>query len=223
MKKAPHNHETALLRDQGRWEEITHAFGKGDKHLKVATYYGYDGASGDAQRCRLNEDHVGRAVIQMLEQGDTPYLLCGDFNIAPENSTVISSLIAKGVLIDVLDAFGHGQQCTFSSEGQPQKDDDGPGKTRIDTILANRAAFPMIIDSGPKWELCISDHVPLEVSWISEGTGHKLSHRDSSRHFRSSSGQKRRDRKRSRGETQRGTRAGKTLKPDSKELSVEAI
>ena len=38
-KKANGNAETAILRDQGRWEEVVQALGQGDKHLKVASIY----------------------------------------------------------------------------------------------------------------------------------------------------------------------------------------
>ena len=54
-KKAPCNVDIAILRGQGRWEEVLHALGKGSKHLKVASLYGYDGAATDGERFRLNE------------------------------------------------------------------------------------------------------------------------------------------------------------------------
>lgn len=163
IKQAPHNADTAILRDQASWEEILHAIGKGDQHLRIATLYGYDGASGYAQRFRLNEDHIGRALIRMLEQGDAPYLLCGDFNISPQQSPAIAGLIAKGVLVDVPSAYGHGEQHTFSTDGTPLKGVEGKGRTRIDTILANKAAFPMVVECNLRWDLCLSDHVPVEV------------------------------------------------------------
>ena len=80
-KRATGNSETAILRDQGRWEEVLHALGTSDKHLKVASLYGYDGAASDGERFRLNEDLINTALARLLEAGDTPYLLCGDFNI----------------------------------------------------------------------------------------------------------------------------------------------
>ena len=72
IKKAPHDHDTALLRDQGRWEEVTQAIGTGNRHVKIASLYGYDGASGNAERFKLNEDLLGKALLKMLETGDTP-------------------------------------------------------------------------------------------------------------------------------------------------------
>ena len=164
-KKAQNSAETAILRDQGRWEEVLRTLGKGNKHLKIASLYGYDGAATDGERFRLNEDLIGRALIRMLEGGDTPYLICGDFNITPQQSPAIASLIAKGLLIDVPHAFGLGGQHTFSHHGKspPQEGVEGKGRTRIDTILANKAAFPLITDCKCRWDILLSDHVPIEV------------------------------------------------------------
>ena len=39
-KKAQNSAETAILRDQGRWEEVLRALGRGNKHLKIASLYG---------------------------------------------------------------------------------------------------------------------------------------------------------------------------------------
>ena len=53
----------------------------------------------------------------LLEVGDAPYFLAGDFNINPSESGVIKILVAKGLLIDVSTAFGHGSQHTFARDG----------------------------------------------------------------------------------------------------------
>ena len=42
------------------------------KHLKVASLYGYGGAATDGVRFRLNEDLISRALVWLLEAGDTP-------------------------------------------------------------------------------------------------------------------------------------------------------
>ena len=111
----------------------------------------------------MNEDHIGRALISMLEQGDTPYLLCGDFNITPQQSPAIVGLIAKGVLVDVACAYGYGRQHSFRTDGTPLKGVEGKGRTRIDTILANTAVSPMVVECNLRWDLGLSDHVPVEA------------------------------------------------------------
>ena len=105
-KRAPLSIDTAILRDQGRWEEVLRALGKCNKHLKITSLYGYDGAAGNGERFRLNEDLIGRALARVLEAGDTPYLLCGNLNITPQQSPAIAGLIAKGNLADVPHALG---------------------------------------------------------------------------------------------------------------------
>ena len=101
----------------------------------------------------------------MLEAGDTPYIICGDFNINPQQSPAIAGLMAKGMLIDVPQAFGLGGQHTFChhAKGPPKEGIEEKGRTRIDTILANKAAFPLITDCKCKWDILLSDHVPIEV------------------------------------------------------------
>ena len=102
-------------------------------------------------------------MIRLMEAGDTPYLLCGDFNITPQQSPTIASLIAKGILVDVPQAFGLGSQHTFSHNEPPKEGVEGKGRTRIDTILANKAAFPLITDCTIRWGKLNSDHTPIEV------------------------------------------------------------
>lgn len=164
-QKAVGDADAAILRDQGRWEEVLHALEKGNKHLKVASIYGYDGAATDGERFRLNEDLICRALVKLLETGDTPYLLCGDFNITPQQSPAIARLLARGILVDVPHAFGLGEQHTFCMHaiGQPLEGVEGEGRTRIDTILANKAAFPLITECRVRWDILLNDHAPIEV------------------------------------------------------------
>ena len=109
---------------------------------------------------------ISTALIRLIEVGDTPYVLCGDFNTNPQQSPAITGLISKGMLIDVQDAFGLGGQHTFSSHanGPPLEGVEGKGRTRIDTVLTNKAAFPLIKDCKIRWGLLPSDHAPIEVT-----------------------------------------------------------
>ena len=162
-KKAAFDADAAILRDQGRWDEITQAIGNGKKHLKMSSLYGFGGASGDGERFRLNEDLIGRALCKLIEAGDTPYLICGDFNIVPQESPAIARLIAKGLLVDVPYAFAQGEHPTIRPDGAPQEGEKGKGRIRIDSVLANRAAFALVVACKLRWDLCLSDHVPIEV------------------------------------------------------------
>ena len=101
----------------------------------------------------------------MLEAGDTPYVICGDFNINPQQSPALAGLIAKGILVDVPHAYGLGGQHTFChhAKGPPKEGVEEKGRTRIDTILANKAAFPLIKECRCRWDILLSDHVPIEI------------------------------------------------------------
>ena len=103
--------------------------------------------------------------MKLLEASDTPCLVCGDFNITPQQSLAIAGLIARGILVDVPHAFGPGEQHTFCMHaiGQPQEGVEGNGRTRIDTILADKAAFPLITECKIRWDILLSDHAPIEV------------------------------------------------------------
>ena len=61
------------------------------------------------------------------------------------------------------DAYGLGGQHTFSHNEPPKEGVEGKGRTRIDTILANKAASPLVVDCKIRWEKLLSDHVPIEV------------------------------------------------------------
>ena len=89
----------------------------GTRHIRVASIYGYDGASHDEQRYQLNEKRITMAIIRMLTKGELPYFLCGDFNVKPEASEAIQRALDKGVLIDVPAEQGYRNQPTFIRDG----------------------------------------------------------------------------------------------------------
>ena len=66
-KQAAAAFETAVLRDDARWDEVVVAVGNGNKHIHHAAIYGYDGAASEAERYRLNEDLLARSMLRMLE------------------------------------------------------------------------------------------------------------------------------------------------------------
>lgn len=78
-------------------------------------------------------------------------------------SPTIAALIQKGLIIDVPTAHGLGGQSTFSADGLPQQGVEGKGRMRIDSIFANKAAFALISHCRYRWDLCCSDHVPIEI------------------------------------------------------------
>ena len=159
--------------------------GTSDKHLKAASLYGYDGAASDGERFRLNEDLISRALVRLLEAEDTPYLICGNFNINPQQSPAITGRINRGILVDVPCACELREQHTFSTNanGPPQQGVEGKGRARIDTVLANKAAFPLIKECKIRWGLFISDHAPIEVVMDVQRYGAKITTPKMQHHF----------------------------------------
>lgn len=134
----------------------------GKLHLIHGNLYGYDGASTNAQQKQQNEDLIGQAILRMLEVGDVPYFLSGDFNAHPDESDTIKPMIAKGLVVDIPAAFGHGEKHAYAREG-PAEGLQGPGRTRIDTVLTNKAGFALVENCRMRWDLLCSDHVPIQV------------------------------------------------------------
>lgn len=162
-KKCIETQEFALLRNEGRWEEVTVSMEDGHQHVHHATIYGYDGATNCGATHRRNEDMIARALARLLEVGDVPSFLAEDFNIDPHESATIKSLLSRGLIVDIPAAFGLGQQHTFAREG-PVEGEEGEGRTRIDTVLTNQAGFAMVHDCKMGWDILNSDHAPTTVT-----------------------------------------------------------
>ena len=137
-KEAADNFQTAELRDDSRRQEVVVAVGDGNQHVHHATIYGYDGASSEAEKYRLNEDLIGRSILRMFEVGQTPYFISGDFNIDPAESNIMKAMVQKGLVIDVPAAHLMHEQPTFHRKG-PMEGVQGKGMTRIHIVLMNAA------------------------------------------------------------------------------------
>ena len=71
-------------------------------------------------------------------------------------------MMTKGFICDLPAAFGLADQHTFCKTG-PKEGVEGKGRTRIDSILSNRAATALATNCRLRWELLQSDHVPVEI------------------------------------------------------------
>ena len=60
--------------------------------------------------------------------------------------------------------FGLAEQATYSINGSEiEKGMKGKGKTRIDTIFANKAGATLVKACRLRWDLVVYDHVPIEL------------------------------------------------------------
>ena len=99
----------------------------------------------------------------MLVAGDVPYYIGTDMNIDPAKSEILKRAMDCGLVIDVPAQFAHGNQPTYDRDGQ-KEGRIGPGRTRIDTILANKAGAAMVKTCKLRWDLTPVDHVPIEIT-----------------------------------------------------------
>lgn len=97
-----------------------------------------------------------------------PYIVGTDLNSTPEASPVARRFMDSRRVIDVPAAFGLGHQHNFAAKG-PEKDAEGPRRTKIDTMFANSAAMALITCCTLEWELVLHDHVPIKVMLSTEG------------------------------------------------------
>ena len=154
------------LRSTGRWEEVFVPATKSTSHLAIANIYGVARASSDNRCYKENEAPMAKAIRRMIEVGDIPCLLIGDFNINPSESNAIASAVEAGIVVDV------GYAARESKEAEATYRRDGPFEgmlqqeshvSRIDGILANIPAANAVKHFALRWDLVVSDHVPLEV------------------------------------------------------------
>lgn len=141
-----------ILSDEARWHEAAVAVDDGSRHISNASFYGTSGASSDAEKFRRNEELLTRALTKMLEVGQVPYFLAADLNVQVEQSPTLQRLTNKGLVIDVPAAYGFAEQHNFCQSG-PLQGVEGPGRTRIDCVLANRAAFAITCMCESRWDL----------------------------------------------------------------------
>ena len=162
------------LWETGRWTKVRCLVANGKGAITCANIYGISGSASDLRKKKQNENILEAALVDMIQAGDEPYFIVGDFNVALEDSSAVSSAIEAGLAIDVghtwatnarEDETGNIWKCpdpTFSHD-TPMPGMKGPGVSRIDAILANPSGAAMIVDFSPRWDLVQVDHVPLEM------------------------------------------------------------
>ena len=140
--------------------------------MTVASYYGISGSTCDERKSNLNELLLSKA-IQKLAEAENPYILCGDFNVNPEDYPTIVAAVNSGLVIDVghtwapcdehdLESPTKVPENTYSSE-KPVPGMKGKGVSGIDDVLANPAAAVAVAVFRLRWDLVEESHVPLQL------------------------------------------------------------
>ncbi len=166
--------EEAALHDTGRWTKATTAVNRGGGVLTTACVYGVSGANSCKRAHKHNEVLLAQAIKLLIEAGDQPYILMGDFNVTPSLSPAITAAVNAGLAIDIghlfseqVDVDDNGDaiklpEPTFDKKG-PLPGMSGPGVSRIDIALANPAAISAVRAFHLRWDLVQVDHVPIQI------------------------------------------------------------
>ena len=158
---------TKELQSTGRWAEVMIPTKGSTNHMGAATVYGIPRAASDTRCYQENEIILSKAILRMIEAGDIPYILMGDININLADSEAIASAVQAGILVDVAFATRNGCEPspTYRRSGpyEGMTEDEG-NVSRIDVILANPVAAAAVTSFNYRWDLTVSDHVPLEVN-----------------------------------------------------------
>ena len=169
------DHQDAILLESGRWVERLVPIGDGQRGIIIAGIYGISGAAGNAGKRVANERLLSQALVRATSFLDTPYILAGDFNINPGASEAIKAATQEGSMVDAFDEWEAGNPSpTFCHEGVFEGM-DGPQKTRIDGILANRAAKVLIQKPEIRWTRSLGfDHACLALKFNIEACCQKV-------------------------------------------------
>ena len=155
-----------FLLDTGRWIETTIML-KDGSHLSIANIYGVSGASGKSHEYVENEILLAAAVRRAGKMRDHPYYIVGDFNTDTKNSKVLLKAMQESILFDIGAEWapeGEDPQRTYSKD-TIQEGMAGPGKTRIDLVMANMIGCRILEDIEYLYaEAQGFDHLPIKIT-----------------------------------------------------------
>ena len=133
------------------------------------------------QECRSQAEEILRAAfLAASTHGGAPALVCGDTNMAPQDSEVIQAALASGLWHDVIDAFAH-LPSTKERVHAPSPTHFPTNLTwatkeegcRIDRIIVNTPALRIISDAWTIPKRVSGGHLPLCVRFDLDAAAEK--------------------------------------------------
>ena len=136
------------------------SIGDGDKFIIVASLYGFSGASQDPSVAKRNDELLRAAALRCATFTTTPYFIGTDANADPQICRAWRELLDKGMIYDLPYEWADGTPgFTYRNEGV-YDGMDGPGITRIDTIISNEVGSQLATDIKYCWDTSgANDHV----------------------------------------------------------------
>lgn len=113
-------------------------------------FYGFTGVA--ISSSENNESRTQAAFEAIAELGPVPVIVGGDFNIDPEDSPALWSVLSTGLFFDVLRWQAH------ASGDEP----DGAclvSGNRLDCFVCNREAFAALLGKGASKPSVCSPHI----------------------------------------------------------------
>ena len=127
------------LYQTGRWVGTTVQVAGGNQLVHVISFYGISGANEGGDAMLRNESLLQQVFDESSSLGDVPVVLCGDFNVKPEKSRVITTELLAGRWLDAAATIarieGTTPADTFFSRGTC---------SRIDLMLLNNRAAQLL-------------------------------------------------------------------------------
>ena len=127
------------------------SIGDGDKFIIVACLYGYSGASQDPSVAKRNNELLRAAALRCAAFVTTPYYIGTDANTDPQLCRAWRELLDKGLIYDLPHDWEDGSPgYTYRNAGVYQGM-EGPGVTRIDTVISNEVGSQLVAEIKYCW------------------------------------------------------------------------
>ena len=106
-----------MFDDVARWTERELGEGEGKAIMTAGSMYGISGASHNAEKYRRRGEILACAFLRLGLVGDRSYFLGIYGNINPENSGVLRTTVAGGIIVDIPEQYGYAMQHTLYHKG----------------------------------------------------------------------------------------------------------
>ena len=160
-----HDPDLLMLQRSGRWKETAHFMDVGQHFFIVANFYGLPDTSSSASAKHANEAMLRKAILRASSIRNAPYFLIGDLNVDPSTSTAIRTWAANRLIFDLPIDWGHRNPTFTHATGGVHPTMQGPGTSRIDTVLANTAGAERTLGIWYDWEISRTfDHTAIVVA-----------------------------------------------------------
>lgn len=140
----------SVLAHRGRSVHAMVPYGNGGRMVHVVSIYGHTSAGSCGKAAAHNAVLAEQVLLAASQLGEVPVVIAGDLNQDPDTVPAIILALATGEWYDVAAEWarrsGRPPAATFSKSGQWEDTRVGPGRSRIDVVLANRTAMAAVVD-----------------------------------------------------------------------------